>query len=179
VLVNNYQHTLRNNPEKWSLWSLYLFTTQDFFFPNNVQLWIKFNITMNITNFFSPHCDLKFYTNKKTHTHTHMQKLHNFSTKNPKRKPWSCHTVTNDHTIQGRNDDAISITSKLREIFKGTTVLYNDQCFSLFSMSTKHHILSNLSQHSYFICAYYSQYKNKSADPYQQVRSEQKKVHTS
>lgn len=33
LLVNNYQHTLCNYLEKWRLCSLYLFTTQDFFFP--------------------------------------------------------------------------------------------------------------------------------------------------
>lgn len=51
-----------------------------------------------------------------------------------------------NHTIHGRNVKAISITPKKKKIFKGKIVLYDDQCFSLFSMSIWYHILSNLSQ---------------------------------
>jgi hypothetical protein len=54
-----------------------------------------------------------------------------------------------------RNVEAISITPKLRGVFKGTIVI---------SMSTWYHLLPDLLQHLYFIDAYYSQHKNNNAE---------------
>ena len=107
MLVNHYQHTLCNNPEKWKLCSLYLFTTQDFSLLYNVLLWIEFYITMNIIN-ISLHIVISNFTNTHTHTHTHTQNS----------------TISQQHIQKGNHEVVIMIT----------IILFMEEMMSLFQL---------------------------------------------